>query len=303
MKKLIAILSFLSVISTAQSAERTIIVSSKIDTEGGLLGNIIKLVLEDRGFDVVDKTQLGTTPTVRTALVSAQVDIAPEYTGNGAFFYNMDDSDVWRDAQQGYATIKQKDMETHQLVWLKPAPANNTWALAMRMQDSQAQSITSLSDFADYANKGGTVKLIASQEFVTSDLALPAFQEAYGFKLKDDQLLTLAGGNTAATLRALALKQDDVNIAMAYGTDGALSELGLVVLEDDKNVQPVYAPSAVVRNEILEQYPEIQELLENAFALLDLTTLQQLNAKIAIHGIAASDVAQEFLREKNLIQP
>lgn len=301
MKKLLAILSFL--IIAGASADQKIIVASKIDTEGGLLGNIIKLVLEDQGFDVVNNIQLGTTQTVRAALINGQVDIYPEYTGNGAFFHNMQDSNVWRDANKGYETIKAKDKEAFDLIWLKPSTANNTWALAMKQTEADKHNIFSLSDFANYANEGGRVKLIASQEFVSSNIALPAFQSTYGFMLSNHQLLTLAGGNTAATLRALAVEQDDVNVAMAYGTDGALAELGLMILQDDKNVQPVYAPAAVVRGEILQKHPEIQAPIEAVFAELDMKTLQELNAKIAIHGMAASVVAKEFLVAKELIKP
>lgn len=300
MKKLLAILSFL--IIAGASAEQKIVVGSKIDTEGGLLGNIIKLVLEDQGFEVVNNIQLGTTQTVRAALINGQIDIYPEYTGNGAFFHNMEDSDIWRDAAKGYETIKTKDQKAFDLAWLRPSTANNTWALAMKRAEAEKQKIISLSDFADYVNQGGRVKLIASQEFVSSNIALPAFQSAYGFMLSDHQLLTLAGGNTAATLRALATAQDNVNVAMAYGTDGALAQLGLVILQDDKNVQPVYAPAAVVRGEILRKYPEIQKPIEEAFMKLNLVILQELNAQIAIHGRAASAVAKSFLIAQDLIQ-
>ncbi len=300
MKKLLAVLSFLIVM--AASADQKIVVASKIDTEGGLLGNIIKLVLEDQGFEVVNNIQLGTTQTVRAALINGQIDIYPEYTGNGAFFHNMEDSDVWRDPKKGYETIKAKDQEAFDLVWLQPSMANNTWALAMKESEAKKQKITSLSDFADYVNQGGRVKLIASQEFVSSSVALPAFQSTYGFMLSNHQLLTLAGGNTAATLRALAMGQDGVNIAMAYGTDGALSELGLMTLQDDKNVQPVYAPAAVIRGEILRKHPEIQQSIEAAFEALDVQTLQELNAQIAIHGMAASAIAKDFLLVKDLIK-
>ncbi len=59
-----------------------ITVGSKIDTEGALLGNMIVLMLENDGFRVIDKTQTGSTPIVRSAIIAGEIDIYPEYTGN-----------------------------------------------------------------------------------------------------------------------------------------------------------------------------------------------------------------------------
>ena len=125
--------------------------------------------------------------------------------------------------------------------------------------------------------------------------ALPAFQEAYGFELSDEQLLVLSGGNTAATMRAAAQQTSGVNAAMTYGTDGGLSALGLVVLEDTKGVQPVYQPAPVVRESVLETYPEMEALLNEVFATLDLVTLQTLNADVAVNGLSPTQVASDYL--------
>ncbi|RKX73873.1 MAG: ABC transporter substrate-binding protein, partial [Spirochaetes bacterium] len=64
-----------------------ITVASKFDTEGALLGNVMLLVLENGGFDAVDKTELGATDVVRKALETGEVDMYPEYTGNGNWFF------------------------------------------------------------------------------------------------------------------------------------------------------------------------------------------------------------------------
>lgn len=299
---------FLSVLSvilalapSAFAAEKKIILASKIDTEGAVLGNIVNLLLIEQGFDVENKIQLGATPIVRSALINNQIDLYPEYTGNGAFFYDMAESDVWRDAQKAWQTVAEKDLAEHNLVWLKPAPANNTWAIAIRGDVAREHDIVSLDDFAKYVSEGGKVKLAGSAEFVNSAMALPAFQSAYGFTLNADQLVVLSGGNTATTIRAAAIEQDGVNTAMAYGTDGALASLDLQLLQDNKNVQPIYQPAMVVRKEVLDQYPEIQNIIENAFKGLNESTLQSLNAAVAINGVPAKTVAKSYLVEQGLI--
>ena len=102
-----------------------VVVSSKIDTEGAVLGQLIAQALERGGIPVTERLQLGGTSIVRGALIAGEIDIYPEYTGNGAFFFDQADSPVWKDAAKAYATVKQLDLAANQLVWLQPANANN----------------------------------------------------------------------------------------------------------------------------------------------------------------------------------
>jgi osmoprotectant transport system substrate-binding protein len=277
-------------------------VGSKIDTEGSLLSQIIILMLRDNGFEVVDKSQFGPTNVVKKALESSELDLYPEYTGNGAFFFDETESDVWNDAQKGYERVKQLDMEANNIVWLEPAPANNTWAIAIPKELADKEGLKTLDDYADYINRGGYVKLIGSEEFVTSPVALPTFMEEYGFTLKQEQLVTVSSGDTAQTEKAAAEGTDGVNAAMAYGTDGSLSAFGLVILDDPRGAQPVYEPAPRVRGELMDEYPEIADIIDPVFRTLDLETLQTLNAKIAVEGQNPADVARDYLTSKGFLK-
>jgi osmoprotectant transport system substrate-binding protein len=278
-----------------------IVVGSKIDTEGALLSQMIILMLRDNGFEVVDKSQFGPTNVVRKALESGELDMYPEYTGNGAFFFDETESDVWHDARQGYERVKELDKEAYDVVWLEPAPANNTWAIAIPSDLADQEDMATLNDFAAYVNGGGYVKLIGSEEFITSPVALPKFQQVYGFSLSEDQLLTVSSGDTAQTEKAASEGTDGVNAAMAYGTDGSLSAYGLVVLADPEGAQPVYEPAPRVRGEIVEKYPEIATILDPVFQSLDLEALQSLNGKIAVEGQNAADVARDYLTSNGFL--
>src|SRR6476660_1451433 len=114
------------------SAAERIVVASKIDTEGALLGNMILTLLEANGLAVDNKLQLGPTNIVRAAIIAGQVDIYPEYTGNGALFFHMEDDPRWKNWGRGYELVETLCREKNQLVWLSPAPANNTWVIAVR---------------------------------------------------------------------------------------------------------------------------------------------------------------------------
>ena len=278
-----------------------IVVASKIDTEGALLGNMIAAVIEAQGLSVERKIQLGPTNIVRAALIAGQVDVYPEYTGNGAFFFHRDKDPVWKDAAGAYAEVKRLDRDAHRLVWLAPAPANNTWVIAIRNDLAGFAGRKCLAELAAYLANGGRFKLAASAEFVESAAALPAFEKTYGFRLRSQQLLTLSGGNTAATLRAAAEGNSGVNAAMAYGTDGGLAALGLTALCDDKGAQIVYAPAPVAREAVLNEHPQIAAALDAVFASLTLTTLQELNARIAVAGEEAGAVARDYLKAKRFL--
>jgi osmoprotectant transport system substrate-binding protein len=130
---------------------------------------------------------------------------------------------------------------------------------------------------------------------VESPAALPAFEATYGFKLNADQILMLVGGNTAATIRAAAEKISGVNAAMAYGTDGALGVLRLVVMRDTKHAQIIFEPAPVVRKAVLGAYPTIASVLQPVFASLDAPTLRELNSRIAVYGDDAGQVAAGYL--------
>jgi osmoprotectant transport system substrate-binding protein len=278
-----------------------VVVASKIDTEGALLGNMILSVLAAHDIPVRNRLQLGPTNIVRAAILAGQIDIYPEYTGNGALFFHKDTDRVWKSRQAGYGEIAKLDLAGNRLVWLTPAPANNTWVIAVRRDLAQRAGLATMSDFARYLNSSGQIKLAASAEFVESPSALPAFEASYGFRLSDRQLLTLSGGNTSATLRAAAEGMSGVNAAMAYGTDGAIAALGLVALEDDKGAQIVYAPAPVIREATLKQYPQIAGLVDPVFASLTLATLQRLNAEIAVDGEDAGAVAMSYLKSKHFL--
>lgn len=277
-------------------------VSSKIDTEGSLLGSLMIQVLQAGGIKTENKLQLGSTKIVRSALVAGEIDLYPEYTGNGAFFFADEKNAAWKNAAAGYELVKKLDADKNKLVWLSPAPANNTWSVALRKDVAQKNKLKSLADLGPWLAGGGKFKLAASAEFIERSDALPAFQTAYNFKLNNAQLLTLAGGDTTVTLKAAAQQTSGVNAAMAYGTDGAIAALGLVVLEDPKGIQPIYAPAPVVRAATLAQHPKIKDLLEPVFKTLDGPTLQSLNAKIAVEGQDAQKVAADFLKSKGFIK-
>jgi osmoprotectant transport system substrate-binding protein len=153
-----------------------------------------------------------------------------------------------------------------------------------------------------YIAKGGVFKIAGSEEFLSRADALPAFEIAYGFTLKNDQFLSVSGGNTALTEKAASLQTNGVNAAMAYGTDGAIAAFNLTVLTDSKGVQPVYQPAPLVNGDAAKAYPQLDSLLAPVFLSLDLKTLQTLNARVQVNGESADAVAADYLKKKGFVK-
>lgn len=272
-----------------------------IDSEGAVLGKMMVMLLEQEGYEIIDKTEFGTPDILRKALLAGEVNLVLDYTGSGQYYHDVEDTDIWSDAREGYLLTKKLDEEENNIIWLEPANANNTEALAVRREFSEANNIKNMEDFARYVNEGGTVKLICSASFAENIKGLRGFEEAYGFHLSAEQLIVLASGNTAEMLKALVEKTNGVNVSLVYGTDGALDKMDLVVLNDPKSIPPVYLPAPVLQGVLYEKYPEIEKPLNRLFQSLNEDNLRQLNSKVAYDGMAAETVAREYLEENELL--
>jgi osmoprotectant transport system substrate-binding protein len=291
-----------SSVAGAGDAAPPVVVGSKLDLEGGLLGEMMLLALEEANIPTENRLRIGPTSILRAALLSGSIDLCPEYTGNAAFFFHEEGDPVWKDAAAGFARAAKLDFEKNRLVWLAPAPADNSWVIAVPASLARGQNLRTMEDFARFVREGNQVRLAASAEFVESAAGLPAFERSYGFRLDARQLLVLSGGETSATMKAAADGISGVNAAMAYATDGALKALDLHALEDTRHAEPVYAPAPVIREATLTSHPEIGAILALVFAELDLASLRDLNEKVAVEGADPGAVAKEFFRAQGFFR-
>ena len=284
--------------------KKPVTIATMLDSEGSVLGQIILQVLNANGIETIDRINFGTPDILRAALENNEVDLVVDYTGSGQYYHPEDatDTSIWNDPVKGYEFTAELDFEKNNIVWLTPSPANNTESIAVRREFSETNNITDMAQLAAYINAGNEFKLIAASSFVENPMGLLGYEEAYGFKLTNDQIIALSSGNTAEMLKALAEKTNGVNASLVYGTDGALDKLDLVVLDDPKHIPPVYLPAPVIRKEVLDMYPEIETLLKPIFESLTLEVLQNLNAQVAYDGKDAAEVARNYLEENNFIQ-
>jgi osmoprotectant transport system substrate-binding protein len=282
-------------------AQAAVVVSSKLSSESAMLGQMIRLLLNAHDIPTVDRTKIGATPVVRKALLTGEIDLYVEYTGNAGFFFNDAANPAWKDLAQGYALGARLDYDANHIVWLTPAHASNAWALAVRQDLAAASQLRTLSDFGRWVRGGGAVVLACSAEFANAG-TLRSLERTYDFTLRSEQLIVLAGGETAATIAAAAAGTNGTNTAMVYGTDGGIVAAKLRMLEDDRHDQPIYAPVPIIREAVLKQYPQIAPLVKPLMESFSRESLQQLNARVQIDGEDEEAVAGEYLRAQGFVR-
>lgn len=285
----LALLGILAACGGGQS--RPVRVGSKDFTEEFIVGNMYALLLENNGIPVERKLNLGGTPVLQQALVSDQVDVYPEYTGTGLLTVLKLPTNTNR--EQVYNTVRDEYKKQFNLAWLAPAPMNNTQALAMKKDVAAKFGIQTISDMAAKASE---LTMIGPPEFEQREDGLPGIQKAYGdFKLK--KYVAVDPG-----LRYEGLVNGQADVVVAFGTDGQIAAYDLLVLQDDKGLFPPYQIAPVVRQQALDAYPKITELLNKLAPLLTDATMQRLNFEVDGKKREPAEVAKEFLQQNGLIQ-
>jgi osmoprotectant transport system substrate-binding protein len=249
------------------------------------------LALEAAGFTVERKLNLGGTPVAHAGLLSGEIDLYPEYTGTGLLTVLKLPSSG--DPAEVYATVAREYESQFQLIWLDPAPLNNTQALAMTRTRAAELGIATISDMVA---KAGELVMIGPPEFQAREDGLPGIQAVYGnFRLKAYKAVDPG-------LRYQGLVNGEADVAVAFGTDGEIAAFDLVLLEDDKQLFPPYQVAPVVRKDTLEANPGIAAALNALSPLLTDEVMQRLNYEVSGNRKEPAEVARTFLVEAGILK-
>src|SRR5690625_316822 len=274
------------------AASKAIVVGGKNFTEQQLMAEMTTQLLEAHDFDVDTRAGMGSV-VLRKAQENGQIDVVWEYTGTSLITYNKIEERL--SPEETYNTVKELDGEKG-LIWLNPSEANNTYSLAMRSADVQEKSIETLSDLAAAINDGQTLTFASNAEFAARPDGLKPLQKTYGYEFGRANVKRMDTGLTYQ-----ALRDEQVDVSLVFATDGRIPAFDFVVLKDDKDFFPAYALTPVVRAEVLEEYPELEEILNALSAKLDDLTMAKLNAKVDVDKVTIRDAANEFLTAENLL--
>lgn len=269
-------------------------VGAKNFTEQLILGHMFSIVLSTAGADVSNKTNTPGSFGVRQGLLSRDIDISPEYTGTGWINYLGHDDPV-KDMEEQWQVVLEEDRRTNDLIWLSPAPMNNTYAFAIREKKAEELGITKLSQLADLPKDELT--FCVESEFASRNDGFVPMLETYG--LTRDDLARVTTLDTGVIYTATA--NGECNFGEVFTTDGRIPGLNLRVLEDDKRFFPLYNLSLVVQGDVMRAHPEIEEIWLQLRDKLTNETMLELNAKVDVDGEDPAIVARDWLVEEGLV--
>ena len=278
--------TMLPLVSEAQQAVR---VGSKNFTEQFVLAEIYAQSLEAAGIKTEKKLNLGGTLIAHKALEEKQIDFYPEYTGT--MLLAVLKQEPMTDAKAVYDKVKEAYAKMG-LVVLSQSNLNNGYVMVIRPETAQKYKLETLSDLTKVAKD---LKIGAGPEFRDRKDGLPGLKAKYDMVFGED--LQMAIG-----LRYQALKNDQIQVVNGYSTDGMISTLKLKRLRDDKSLWPPYFVVPVIRREALEANPKIGEVLNRVSALLDETTMAQMNYLVDGEKQEPKDVARDFLKTKGIVK-
>jgi osmoprotectant transport system substrate-binding protein len=266
-------------------------IGSKEFTEQHLLGNMYEMLLDDAGFDAT-YTAMGGTAENHTALLEGEIDLYPEYTGTALLTHLEMAYDPSMSPDNVYETVKAEYEERWDLTLLEPTEFNNTYCLTMPESRAEEMGIETVADLAAQADD---LVFGTTQEFVERADGLPGLEEVYG-TFNFEEVRGLDPG-----LLYTGINEGDIDVTTCFGTDGQIEAYDLTVLEDNQNFWPPYPAAPVIRQDVLDENPEIAEVLNGLSDRLNGETMRRLNWEVSGNGREADEVAREFLVEEGLL--
>jgi osmoprotectant transport system substrate-binding protein len=272
--------------------DQAITVASFDFPESELLAEIYGQALEAGGYDVQFEHRLGPRELVQPALAAGLVEFVPEYSGTALEFLSLGGSEPQADAGATQAALRQV-LDEDRIVTLAPAPAEDANAIAVTPAVADRYGLHDISDLAAVAAR---LTLGGPPECPARPFCLAGLERVYG--LEFESFLPLDAGGP---LTHQALAGGHVDVAVLFTTDPDIDADDLVVLNDDRHLQPAENVTPLVRAEIVERGGDhLVQLVDGVSARLATDDLRALNARVAGDGRVA-DVAERWLADEGLL--
>ena len=287
---LLAVMFVSNWIGSFDKSDKTIIIGGKDYTEQFVVVHLMSDMIEDRtDIRVIRKDNLGGTQVLFGATKSGDVDMYLEYTGTiyGDTLGYSPNSDM----VEVYDVSKNDLKEQFDIDLLKQFNFNNTYVLAVRPETADEYNLSTVSDLAMVSDR---LTIGSSLEFLNREDGIIGLEKHYGFTFGNE--VGINGAN-----KYLAIDNRETDITDAFSTDGLLKKFDLVQLEDDKNFFPPYYAVPLMRSGLLNEYPEIEDVLNELGEVLTNEIMIELNYQVDELQKQPRQVANEFLKEQGLI--
>ncbi len=286
----IALALFLLSSCSAPRSDR-VVVGSKNFTESFLLGEIIAQMIETHTHLKVDRRfYLAGTYICQQAILAGRIDVYPEYTGTALTAILK--QNAGGDKREVYQRVK-NEYERRFRLTLGPAFGfNDTFAMEIRGEDARRLNIKTLSQAAAFAPQW---RAGFGYEFMERPDGYRGLAATYGLHFAEQPRIMDLG------LLSRALKDHQIDLAGGNTTDGQILALGLFVLEDDRHYFPPYEAVPVIRQETLQQHPEIKPVFAALAGKISDEEMQRMNYAVEGQHRDAIEVVHDFLKNKNLV--
>ena len=269
----------------------TIHIATKPMTEQYVLGEMLDLLIEqDTDLDV-ELTQGvgGGTSNIQPAMESGEFDLYPEYTGTA---WNMVLKEEGVYTEDLFDTMQQAYNDDYDMQWIGMYGFNNTYGLVVRREIAEQYDLHTYSDLSAAADQ---LVFGAEYDFFEREDGYDALCETYGLNFKETMDLDIG-------LKYQAINQGQIDVMVIFTTDGQLSASDVVVLEDDKQFYPSYLCGNVIRSEVLEEHPELEEVFQKLTGIISDRDMAEMNYAVETEGKEPGEVAEEFLAGHELLQ-
>ena len=278
--------------ASASESNKQLIIGSKLFTENILLAEMLSLLLEEKyNFKIIRKFNMGGTKLVFDSLKNKYIDIYPEYTGTGYAMLLKRSGEA--NPKKTYHIVKSEFLKNFQMAWSLPLGFENTYALAVRAEDARFQKIHSISQLKRHID---SFRLGMGYEFVERKDGFDNFSKKYQLYFTKNQVVTM---NTS--LMYSALNNREVDMIMAYSTDGRIKAFKLKTLKDDKSFFPSYEAAYLTRQDVLKTWPEVQAAFADLENNISKKEIISLNNQVDQLDYGLTQSARNFLIQKKLL--
>jgi osmoprotectant transport system substrate-binding protein len=261
--------------------------------ESVLLAHIYAGALAAKGFPVRVMPNLGNRELVDPALMNGLIQLVPEYSGSALDFLSLGRRTATSNASATYRALM-RSAERRGLVAAQPAPAQDANAIVVTEATAARWHLRSIADLRKVAPPlvfGGPPEC---RERADCYLGL---ERVYGLRFK-----TFVPTDTGGPLTLQALGAGQIGAALLFTTDPGIPAQHLVVLEDNRALQPAENITPLIRRSTVERYgPRLLATLNAVSARLTTATLRDLNKRVQLAGLKPQTVARGWLRAQALI--
>jgi osmoprotectant transport system substrate-binding protein len=266
----------------APAAQDAVRLASYDFTENQILAEVYAEAVRRAGLPVAVQHGTGTREVVLPALEQGVVDVVVDYLGTALEFVDPGGPAVTREPGHLHAALS-RVMGQRGATVLAAADAEDQNGFVVRTAFAEQQGVTRLSDLAPLAP--GLV-FGGPPECPERRYCLPGLREVYG--LQFGEVLPMPSRSATAE----AVLAGTIDVGMLETTDARLAAAPLVLLEDDRGLQPHENVVPIVRTAVLERVGEgLREALDAVSARLDRADLVRLNRLVVLDGKTPAEAA------------